>query len=284
MQWVRLTVLLGVAAGVATAQQPTVSEGGVLNSASYSTANPPGSLITIFGTNMAKAGELLIASSTPLTMQLQNKTENVSVTVNDKAAPVYYVTATQSSVQLPWGTKVPASGTDNATIVVTRNGVKSPPQQMKVGRYSPGIFTVNQQGTGMAWVINNNDGTVAQPSAGWPFPKIATRAAKEGDNLFIYVTGLGPVNPTPKDGAAPCPAAGCPAGVKLAKTTTNPKIIIAGTAIPGDHIQFSGLTPFYPGVYQLNFQMPSGIPAGNATTLEVQIGGVTSNQVTFATQ
>jgi uncharacterized protein (TIGR03437 family) len=268
--------------GIAAAQQPTVQK--VQNPASYSFTSPPGSLVAIFGTNMAQSGQLLIASSVPLTMQLQNKSENFSATVNGAPAPVYYVTTTQSSVLLPWETSVPASGTANATVVVTRNGVKSPSQTFQVGRFSPGIFTVNQQGTGEAWVINNSDGTVAQPSSGWPFPTIKVRAAKAGDNLFVYMVGLGPVSPTVKDGFSPCPAAGCPAGIKLPKTTSPATVMIGGTAIPAGNVQFAGLTPFYPGVYQLNFQMPAGVPASNTTTLQVEIGGVTSNSVTFATQ
>ena len=137
----------------------------------------------------------------------------------------------------------------------------------------------------MAWVINNNDGEVAQPSAGWPFPNIKPRAAKAGDNLFIYATGLGPVVSPPADGASPCPASGCPSNfTQIAKTTTTPTVLINGTAIPAANVQFTGLTPFYPGVYQLNFQLPSGVAASDKTTFQIQIGGVMSNQVTFATQ
>jgi uncharacterized protein (TIGR03437 family) len=126
-----------------------------------------------------------------------------------------------------------------------------------VATFSPGIFTTTQDGKGMAWVINNDDGTVAQPAAGWPFPTIKTRAAQAGDNLYFYITGLGPVAPSISDGHAPCPLSGCPAGVVL---------------------------PQFVGTYQVNFKMPSGIPANAKTTLQVEIGGVTSNTVTFATQ
>ena len=38
---------------------------------------------------------------------------------------------------------------------------------------------------------------------------------------------------------------------------------------------FSGLTPQYPGVYQLNIGVPQG-PVGDAIPLQVQIGGLTS--------
>lgn len=279
MQFARSILLFGLFICVVSAQQPTVNQNGVVNAASYATANPPGSLVTIFGTNLASTA-LLIASTVPLSTHLKGGSEDVSVTVNGKAAPMYYAIAAQASVQLPWS--IPAG---TASIIVTRNGNSSPPQALQVAKFSPGIFTVSQDGKGMAWVINNNDGTVAQPAAGWPFPKIKTRAAKAGDNLFLYATGLGPVASPPKDGASPCPPSGCPSNFsQIAKTTTTPTVLINGTAIPAGNVQFSGLTPFYPGVYQLNFQLPSGIAAGDKTTFQIQIGGVMSNQVTFATQ
>jgi uncharacterized protein (TIGR03437 family) len=279
MKFLRWVALVAVCACVASAQQPTVNPGGVLNAASYNTANPPGSLIVVFGTNFAS--KVLVASSTPLSMQIGSGTDKVSVSIANKPAPIYYIAQNQLSVQLPWGV---APG--NANIVVTRNGTASPSQTMTVATFSPGIFTINQAGSGAAWVINNNDGSVAQPVAGWPFPKIVARSAKAGDNLFVYATGLGPVASPPNDGAAPCPAPpACPANyAKSAATTTAPEVLINGTAIPAANVQFSALTPFYPGVYQLNFKMPSGIPASDTTTLEVRIGGVTSNKVTFATQ
>jgi len=278
MTFLRWVVLIAACACVASAQQPTVNSGGVLNSASYNTANPPGSLIVVFGTNFAS--KTLVASSTPLSMQIGSGADKVSVTIANKPAAIYYVAPAQLSVQLPWGV---APG--NASIIVTRNGSASPTETMTVAKFSPGIFTINQAGSGAAWVINNNDGSVAQPVAGWPFPKIVARPAKAGDNIFIYVTGLGPVASPPNDGASPCPASGCPSNfTTIAKTTTAPEVLINGTAIPAANVQFSGLTPFYPGVYQLNFKVPSGITPSGTTTLEVKIGGVTSNKVTFATQ
>ena len=53
MTFLRWVVLIATCACIASGQQPTVNQGGVLNAASYSTANPPGSLIVVFGTNLA---------------------------------------------------------------------------------------------------------------------------------------------------------------------------------------------------------------------------------------
>jgi len=277
MKFGRVLILAGIVAGTVAAQMPTVNQGGVLNGASYSTTNPPGSLIVIFGTNMA--GAFLGASSTPLSMTLQN----TSVTIDDKPAPMYYVSATQTSVQLPW-----KSSAGNVNIVVTRNGTPSAPQQMQVGQFSPGIFSVSQDGKGMALAFNAIPITVngkpalaiAQPAGS--VPGLPTVPAKVGDHMFVYCTGLGAVTPSIADGAAPCALSGCKSTDTQRKTTTQPKVLIGDVSA---HVEFSGLAPQFVGVYQLNFQLPSGVPTGNAVPIHIQIGGATSRDgVTIAVQ
>jgi uncharacterized protein (TIGR03437 family) len=277
MKFGQVVILAGIVAGTVVAQMPTVNVGGVLNGASYSTTNPPGSLVVIFGTNMA--GAFLGASSTPLSMTLQN----TSVTVNDKPAPMFYVSATQSSVQLPWGIS-----DGNANIVVKRNGTASASQQMQVGQFSPGIFTTTQNGQGMALAFNAVPITVngkpalaiAQPAGS--VPGLPTVPAKVGAHMLVYCTGLGAVTPTIADGAAPCALSGCKSTDKQRKTNTLPKVLIGGVSA---HVEFSGLAPQFVGVYQLNFQVPSGVPTGNAVPIQIQIGGVSSRDgVTIAVQ
>ncbi len=288
MKSVRVLMLAGVVAGSLAAQVPTVNQGGVLNGASYSTTNPPGSLIVIFGTNMtSKAGVLLKASTTPLSMSLKDSSDTVSVTINGKPAPMFYASTTQTSVQLPWG----ISGS-TANIVVTRNGTASAPQQIQVGQFSPGIFTVSQDGKGMALAFNAIPITVngkpalaiAQPAGS--VPGLTATPAKSGDHLLVYCTGLGPValvNGKPiADGAAPCALSGCKTTDVQRKTTTQPKVLVGGVSAK---VEFSGLAPQFVGVYQLNFEMPAGVAPGNAVPIQIQIGGVSSSDgVTIAVQ
>jgi len=283
MKSVRVLMLAGVVAGTLAAQAPTVNQGGVLNGASYSTTNPPGSLIVIFGTNMVGGTGLLRASSTPLSMSLKNSSDTVSVTINGTPAPMYYASTTQTSVQLPWGI---ADG--NANIVVTRNGTASAAQQMQVGQFSPGIFTLTQNGKGMALAFNAIPITVngkpalaiAQPAGS--VPGLTATPAKAGDHMFVYCTGLGAVTPSIADGAAPCALSGCKTTDKQRKTTTQPTVLIGGVSAK---VEFSGLAPQFVGVYQLNFQMPAGVAAGNAVPIQIQIGGASSRtDVTIAVQ
>ena len=66
-----------------------------------------------------------------------------------------------------------------------------------------------------------------------------------------------------------------------------PAILIGGnipsaielTSSPNASILGAAMTQF-PGVYQINIQVPAGITPGNSASLKVQIGGVTSAAAT----
>lgn len=249
----------------AWAQAPSVASGGVLNGASFDRAMPvtPGSLISIFGSNLAAT--TATADSIPLSTVLGN----VNVKINGVDAPLNGVFHTnngdQINAQLPWNVQ---PGT--AQVVVTNNGVASAPQTLQVGQFSPGIFSV-QFGVGQAIAINL-DGSLAAPAAS--IPGLATHPAKAGDTIIILATGLGPVTPPVNSGANSMDA--------LRTTTTTPVVLIGGVSAP---VAFSGLSPQFVGVNQVNVTVPPNAPTGNAVPLQISIGGLTStNQVTMAVQ
>jgi len=47
-------------------------------------------------------------------------------------------------------------------------------------------------------------------------------------------------------------------------------------------VSFSGLTPGYAGLYQINAVVPAGIAAGNSVPVIVEVDGQTSPPVTMA--
>lgn len=272
-----------ISAGVA----PTIDTNGVHSVANGSITNPPGSLIYATGTNMAS--QTLVANSTPLALQMQTSTDDVSVTVNGITVPMYYITPTVVSLQLPWGTT-----TGTATMVVTRNGVPSNPVTFQVGQVSPGIYTTNRVGSGMAWAIFastsklNSKAQVAQSN------NVSTYvggAATAGDILYIYAAGLGPPKDTTKavDGQAPCPLTNnvpgpCPAGYNASNyaTLNTPVVTIGG--VPAK-VNASILDPTYPGLYLVFFTVPAGSPKGSTVPVQIEVGGViTPTNVTIAIQ
>ena len=259
-------VFLG-AVPILLAQTPAVTEGGVINAASFATnqAVTPGSLVSIFGSELA--GSLVQADTIPLTAQLSN----VSVTFNNVPAPLLFVSGGQINAQLPWNVLPAGTTVGTASVVVTRGGVASAPKTVQVGPFSPGIFAANY-GIGPAIAINLDGTLAAAPGA---VPGLTTHPAPRETIVIILATGLGAVD---------IPVAnGHDSKDQIRRTTTVPAVLFGGAAAP--QVDFSGLTPQFPGVNQLNVKIPANAPVGNSVPLQLQMGGITStNQVTIAIQ
>jgi uncharacterized protein (TIGR03437 family) len=256
----------------ASAQTPTVNENGVLNSASYVTpgqpgnAVAPGALVAIFGSDLA--GGLTQAGSIPLSTQLAD----VTVRFNNTPAPLMFVSPNQVNAQLPWGTLPEGAETGTASVVVTRGANSSQARNVQVARFSPGIYTFTGDGLGRAVAVNSSDGTVAQPQGS--IPGVNSRAVRRGETIIVYASGMGPVDPRVTDGAASMDA--------LRRTTTNPTVLIGGMEA---QVIFSGLSPQFPGVNQLNVTLGANAPTGDAVPIQIRLGGITTtDRVTIAVQ
>ncbi len=247
-------------AGVSLAQTPVVTEGGVVNAASFAPGQvvTPGSLVAIFGANLA-AG-LSQADTIPLSSSLGG----VSVTFNNIPAPLLFVSQGQVNAQLPWNALPEGTTAGTARLVVTRSGVSSAPQTVSVGPFSPGIFALNN----IAIAVNLNGSIAAPPGA---IPGFATEPAAIGSTIIVYCTGLGTVDPPAQTGNHSLDA--------LRRTTTTPTVLIGGREA---EVGFSGMSPQFVGVNQLNVVVPN-VPPGDAVPLQIRMGGITStDRVTIA--
>ncbi|HEX3877652.1 MAG TPA: IPT/TIG domain-containing protein [Bryobacteraceae bacterium] len=255
--------LLATAVFAAHAQTPVVSNGGISNAANGFSTVSPGSLVSIYGSNLASS--LAQADTIPLSTTLNN----VSVSINGVAAPLLFVSSGQINAQVPW--EVLSSGTTGtANVVVTRSGQASASQSVQVGPFSPGIFAVSNSSGNFAIAINS-DGSIAAPAGA--IPGVATTPAKIGDpkGLVILCTGLGAVTPNATTGAASLDA--------LRNANTLPTVLVGGQSVP---VAFAGLSPQFVGVNQINISLPSGTPTGTVP-LQISVGGVVStNTVTIA--
>jgi uncharacterized protein (TIGR03437 family) len=241
--------------------QPSVAAGGVLNGASFANGQPvaPGSLVSIFGTNLSSTSSA--AASVPLSTSLGN----VTVTFNNIAAPLNYVSGGQINAQVPFE----LTSASTAQVVVTNQGVASAPQSVQLASVSPGIFALNG-GQAVAYG-NTNYMFAAAPGS---IPGLTTQPAKilDPQTLVILATGLGQVTPPIADGA------GDPT---IVHNTTGTPVVLVGNVKA--QVVFSGILPGFPGVYQINIIIQAGTPTGNAVPLQIQMGGITtSNQVTIA--
>jgi uncharacterized protein (TIGR03437 family) len=239
-------VLAAVAAMIPSWGQPVVQA--VLNGASYSGNIAPGTWVSIFGTQLAPS--TATASGVPL----QTNLGGVSVTFNGTEAPLYYISSTQINAVVPFELTVPLGMALRAVpVVVTTPAGVSAPLNISLSRESPGIFTLNGQGTGKAIAFDVNFNPVAVITGG---------------PIVLYADGLGPTNP---------PASSASGG---ASTAPFNQVVDNLTVFVGDTpatVLFAGLAPGFPGIYQLNV-MPNG-PISDRVYL--QIGGWQSNIVSL---
>jgi uncharacterized protein (TIGR03437 family) len=140
---------------------------GVANGASFKASFAPGSILSVFGSQLSAVTQS--ASAVPLPISVSG----VAALVNGIAAPLYYVAPGQLNVQIPYET---ANGT--AMLSVNNNGQVTT-QSFQVASTAPGIFT-------------DSNGAL-----------VPTATASPGQEIAFYMTGAGAVAPAIPTGAAP---------------------------------------------------------------------------------
>ncbi len=241
--------------------RPTLFANGAVNAASFTAAGgaAPGSYIALFGTGLS---DLTVSSSGPNLMpSLMGGDEvcgpvGVSVSFDVPAAglsfPGYmiYVSPNQVNVLLPWE----LSGQSSAQMKVSIGTVSGTVYTLPLAQFSPGVFEYVDQGTNQLMAIGLDDTGMLIGSAS---------AALRGHVVKLYLNGLGPVDQPPASGQ---PAASSP----RVNTLAQPTLTIGGKAAT---VQFSGLSPLAPALYEIDFVVPSDAPIG-VQPLAVSIGGV----------
>jgi len=143
---------------------------------SYAEPISPGSLVSIFGSNLATT------TMTAQTMPLPTELAGTSVTVNGTEAALLFVSPTQINFQAPSTLQSSAVFTQ-ATVVVTTPVGSSVPAEVSVYGFSPGVFTANGTGCGQAVALNvQTDGTMSVNSP--------SNSAEPGDYVALYGTGF----------------------------------------------------------------------------------------------
>ena len=156
--------------------------------------------------------------------------------------PILYASASQINVQVPYEVA------PNATfqLILQRDSTLSTPLSVVVAAATPGIF-----------VVVGATGAVAGTAS----------PLHPGNVVVVYCTGLGAVTPPVADGV---PAQGV-------SSTVNPVTMTIGGL--NTTVLFAGLTPGFPGLYQVNALVPAGVAAGDQVPLAITAAGLTSNSV-----
>jgi uncharacterized protein (TIGR03437 family) len=221
---------------------PSLTQANVVNGASFQPGPlAPGSLFSIGAANLGV--NTASASGTPWPTALSG----ITVAINGIPAPLSYVSPTQINGQIPFETAL-----GNATLTVSSNGVAAAPVAITIAAASPAIFTDAQ---GHAAAVNQDGSANA-----------ANNPAAAGSVVSVFFTGQGQVDNPVQTGSA-------------GTTQYLSRALAATSATIGGQpatVLFSGLTPGFVGMAQVNLQVP--YLAAGAYPVVLTMGNSTSKQ------
>jgi uncharacterized protein (TIGR03118 family) len=232
---------------------PAVGSTGVFNAASYQPVMSPGGFASIKGMNLSTTTRTW-GSNDFVDGKLPTQLDGVSVTVDGKAAYIYFVSPRQINFIAPADSNQGA-----VSVIVTNNGFPSTAVSAQLQQLSPGFFVIQN---GKYIVATHADGTLVGPAALLPG---LTTPANPGETITLYGTGFGPTNPATDGLVVTTPAT----------AATQPVVSIGGATAS---VTFAGLTSA--GLYQVNVQLPGTLPDGDAAVI-AQVGTVKSQANAF---
>jgi uncharacterized protein (TIGR03437 family) len=249
-----VTVLLNSFASLSTAPV-TVS------AASGTAPVAPGSIVSIYGSNLATTGTS--AASLPLPILLGG----TSVIITDStgaqtALPLFYAGPTQINAQIP---PTASAGAATLTITTAANGTQTGP--VTLAEIAPGLFSANESGKGVAaaqLTTNAADGTqttfnIFQCSGGTG-TCVAVSFDVSGGNTALVLYGT---------------------GIQNRAALSDVTVTIGGLTLPA---AYAGAVPNYAGEDQVNVLLPSSLAGSGTVNVSVTVSGTVSNVVTVAIQ
>jgi uncharacterized protein (TIGR03437 family) len=233
---------------------PAISAGGIVDGAAFTPnrAVAPGSIISVFGTNLADFPGS--ATQFPLPLGINGVAFSFDVPSAGVSLPArfHYISATQINVQVPWE----LANYPSAIVKVIINYTYSPTYTLNLATYAPGFFAYQANGQQYASAL---DSTLTVITASHPVSR--------GTTVALYLNGLGPVHNQPADG--------WPATDATSTTVSTPTITIGGQVAT---VTFSGLAPQFADLYQVNATVPTSIGTG-PQPVTCTIGGVSCQTV-----
>jgi pseudomonalisin len=228
---------------------PVINQNGIVNNASQADGTTSGGFISIYGTRLSTQGS---QSWNIMNDQLPTTTAGTQVLINGKLAYLAYVSPTLINAIVPVDSAVgPVS-----VQVVTSAGISAAVTVNKKA-VAPALFMIVPGGFRYAASILP-DGAYAIPAG--LVPGAPARAARPGEVVALWATGLGPTTPQYPDGKV--------VTVQNRGVLASPYSLLVGGK-PAQ-VDFAGLV--FAGGYQVNFHVPQ-LPAGDATVV-LTVAGV----------
>lgn len=251
-------VTVSVKLTVTNAPTPVIAA--VANAGSYQVGEvSPGEEVAIFGSNF---GPSSVVSATLTNNVFPTTLSNTQVLFDGVPAPIIAVANGQVNVMAPYG----IAGRPTTTIQVSYLSVSSAGIAYNVANTVPGIYTVNQSGSGQGAILDQDYSVNS-----------ATKPAAKGSVIAIYMTGEGVSGPVTLTGeVAPLNGTG------LYHPQATVTVTIGGVNAP---VQYAGSAPgLVYGVMQVNVQVPSTVASGNQPVVVTVGSGSSQAGVTAAIQ
>ncbi len=257
------------------------------NTANLLSGLAPGMMVSLYTMSASErvfAAQTVSAASLPLPTELAD----IQVLVNDQPAPLLMVSPSQINFLMPMstptGTTIQLQAVRKSLNQILAVGCAATQISSNPDRYacsgllqtnvaSPALFagSTKYEGTGqiVAYNVKASDGSSYGVNS-------TSNPVARSDYIVLYGTGQGFIPNVPADGAAP--------GGVYWTPGSKPQVIVNAAFVGDDNVSFSGLSPEYPGLWQLNVKIPDTTPpstsTGGATLLVVVHKGIASNGTT----
>ena len=257
LYWVRIANPCGSVSSVqATVTVPTVDENSIVNAASNAAGLVPGSIATLSGGGLVEmAGYALVAGGTTRTSM-----DGMSVLVDGQAAPLLAIVLVDGLQLVYFQVPYEVAGLSSATLVVNNKGVQTPPIQVEILKAQPGIFKIDRFAGAMTHKVDGRVVTEEYP-------------ARPGEDIVLYATGLGAVEPFLPTGSLPPDDSGNSAY----RTRATPSVRVGNSSA---RVLYAGPSSLGLGLYRVQFRLPAN-PAAVATgnvPVVLTVEGTDSNE------
>ena len=232
----------------------------VTNAEGGNKAIAPNTWVTISGSDLAPQGDSRTwGSSDFVNNQMPTQLDGVSVTVNGKAAYIYYISPTQVNILTP-----PDAISGSVSVQLTNKGGTSSPFPVGAQTDSPSFFIF---GAGPYVAATHANGSLIGPTTLFPG---ASTPAKPGETVLIYANGFGATSKPVVSGAT----------AQSGKLSPLPVVTIGGAPAT---VAFAGLNGA-PGEFQFNVVIPSSLASGDQAIVATYNGFTTQPGVLITVQ